>query len=112
LIPGKGNCVTVSGKRHCESMLLALPVLRKARGSGRPGPNRPDPPILGPQSDINRSAALAEPVVPAGGQVQEMWPIAPGQIAHRWVPRRPMPEPDLWFETVWARFRGGEIYET
>jgi succinate dehydrogenase/fumarate reductase flavoprotein subunit len=43
-------------------------------------------------------------------QVQETQPIAAGRIEHRWVPRRPIPEPDLWFETAWARFRSGEIY--
>ena len=35
----------------------------------------------------------------------------PSQVVHRWVPRRPIPESDLWFETAWARFRSGEIYE-
>ncbi len=35
-----------------------------------------------------------------------------GQVASRWVDRRPMPESDLWFETAWARFRSGEVYET
>jgi succinate dehydrogenase/fumarate reductase flavoprotein subunit len=32
------------------------------------------------------------------------------QITHRWVPRRPIPNSDLWFETAWARFRAGDIY--
>jgi len=27
-----------------------------------------------------------------------------------WVDRRPLPHPDSWFETAWARFRDGEIY--
>ena len=29
----------------------------------------------------------------------------------KWVPRRPMPETDAWFETAWADFRKGEIYD-
>lgn len=33
-----------------------------------------------------------------------------GQVDSRWVPRRPMPESDVWFETAWAAFRRGEIY--
>ena len=32
------------------------------------------------------------------------------RIANRWVPRRPIPESDLWFETAWAAFREGKIY--
>ena len=36
---------------------------------------------------------------------------ADGSIASRWVPRRPIPESNLWFETAWADFREGKIYE-
>jgi len=36
--------------------------------------------------------------------------ISTQQISHLWHPCRPIPESDLWFETVWARFREGEIY--
>jgi hypothetical protein len=33
------------------------------------------------------------------------------QVEHRWVPRRELPRPELWFETDWARFREGTIYD-
>jgi succinate dehydrogenase/fumarate reductase flavoprotein subunit len=33
------------------------------------------------------------------------------RLAHTWVPRRPLPETDAWFETAWARYRKGQIYE-
>jgi hypothetical protein len=33
------------------------------------------------------------------------------RLAHAWVPRRPLPETDAWFETAWARYRKGEIYD-
>ncbi|MFC1452996.1 FAD-binding protein [Verrucomicrobiota bacterium] len=33
-----------------------------------------------------------------------------GGVENRWVPRRPIPDTDLWFETVWAGFREGAIY--
>lgn len=33
------------------------------------------------------------------------------KIISRWVPRRPIPETDLWFETAWAAFREGKIYK-
>ncbi len=32
-------------------------------------------------------------------------------VKNQWVPRRPIPETDAWFETAWASFRSGEIYE-
>jgi hypothetical protein len=43
-------------------------------------------------------------------QVLETLPSRDGSFAHRWVPRRPIPETDTWFETAWAAFRNGEIY--
>lgn len=32
-------------------------------------------------------------------------------VSHQWVDCRPVPETDTWFETTWARFRKGEIYD-
>jgi len=32
------------------------------------------------------------------------------KIFHQWVPCRPIPETDAWFETTWARYRHREIY--
>jgi succinate dehydrogenase/fumarate reductase flavoprotein subunit len=34
-----------------------------------------------------------------------------GVVENRWVDRRPIPQSDVWFETAWARFRDGEIYD-
>ncbi len=34
-----------------------------------------------------------------------------GQVKNAWTARRPIPETDTWFETAWARFRDGEIYD-
>jgi len=44
-------------------------------------------------------------------QVQETWLEGPGQVANRWVPCRPLPETAGWFETSWAAYRDGKIYE-
>jgi succinate dehydrogenase/fumarate reductase flavoprotein subunit len=30
---------------------------------------------------------------------------------HAWVPRRPLPKADSWFETAWAAYRDGKIYD-
>ncbi len=43
-------------------------------------------------------------------QVLETLPAADGAFSHRWIPRRPIPGSDTWFETAWAAFRNGEIY--
>jgi succinate dehydrogenase/fumarate reductase flavoprotein subunit len=33
------------------------------------------------------------------------------QVVSCWVDRRPLPHPDAWFETAWAAYREGEIYQ-
>lgn len=45
-------------------------------------------------------------------QVQQTQVLGSGQVENRWIPRRAIPDSDLWFETAWARFRAGEIYDT
>ncbi len=44
-------------------------------------------------------------------KVQETHIHGIGNVENCWVDRRPMPDSDAWFETAWARFRSGEIYE-
>ena len=34
-----------------------------------------------------------------------------GTVSHAWHPRRPIPDSDLWFETAWAAYREGRIYD-
>ena len=43
-------------------------------------------------------------------KVLESVNLGEGNIQHRWIPCRPIPESDSWFETAWARYRNGEIY--
>jgi succinate dehydrogenase/fumarate reductase flavoprotein subunit len=43
-------------------------------------------------------------------RVQETRVLAAGGIRQRWVPRRPLPDTDLWFETAWASFVRGDRY--
>ena len=45
-------------------------------------------------------------------QVQETVAAPDGSVQNRWVARRPLPKTDVWFETAWARFRNGEVYDT
>jgi hypothetical protein len=35
-----------------------------------------------------------------------------GEVKNQWVDRRPIPRTEAWFETAWARFRHGEIYDS
>jgi succinate dehydrogenase/fumarate reductase flavoprotein subunit len=44
-------------------------------------------------------------------KVLESDPGLLGKVEHRWVPVRPLPKADAWFETAWARFQAGEIYD-
>jgi hypothetical protein len=38
--------------------------------------------------------------------------VAPdGSVKTEWIDRRPIPESDLWFETAWAAYREGAIYQ-
>ena len=45
-------------------------------------------------------------------QVLETSPQPDNTFAHKWVPCRPIPESDTWFETAWAAFRNGDIYHS
>ena len=44
-------------------------------------------------------------------KVQETVARPDGTVQNTWVDRRPLPESDTWFETAWARFRSGEVYD-
>lgn len=45
-------------------------------------------------------------------QVMETQAATGGKAVSRWVPRRPLPESDVWFETAWASYRNGEIFNS
>jgi succinate dehydrogenase/fumarate reductase flavoprotein subunit len=44
-------------------------------------------------------------------KVLETTAAVDGRVECCWVDRRPIPETDTWFETAWAHFRSGEIFE-
>ena len=44
-------------------------------------------------------------------RVQETTIRPDGRVENAWTPRRPLPETDTWFETAWARFRNGTVYD-
>lgn len=44
-------------------------------------------------------------------QVLETIADPAGEITSEWKPKKDVPVPDAWFETAWAAFRKGEIYD-
>jgi succinate dehydrogenase/fumarate reductase flavoprotein subunit len=75
------------------------------------------------------SAIVVDPSgTPVHERLDETWRIVPedecfkanvleteadadGGTRNTWVDRRPVPQADAWFETAWARFRDGVIYD-
>jgi succinate dehydrogenase/fumarate reductase flavoprotein subunit len=45
-------------------------------------------------------------------QVMETVVSNDGRVVSKWVPRRPMPDSDTWFETAWGAYRNGAIYNS
>jgi succinate dehydrogenase/fumarate reductase flavoprotein subunit len=45
-------------------------------------------------------------------KVLETVALPDGEVNNEWVDRRPIPQAEAWFETAWARFRRGEIYDS
>ncbi len=43
-------------------------------------------------------------------QILVTTPQGGGDFVHAWIPRRPIPQSDLWFENVWRAHREGGIY--
>ena len=60
---------------------------------------------------LSKTWRIAEENMDYRPKVLETIVHAPGKVEHRWVDCRPIPESDTWFETAWAKFRKGEIYE-
>jgi succinate dehydrogenase/fumarate reductase flavoprotein subunit len=54
--------------------------------------------------------SFAPPNADFSERVLETEATPDGTVKSAWVPRRPLPTTDAWFETAWAAFRKGEIY--
>ncbi len=46
---------------------------------------------------------------PGDGEILESWMGETGEIRHRWVPVRPIPEEGGWFEEVWREYREDRV---
>jgi succinate dehydrogenase/fumarate reductase flavoprotein subunit len=71
----------------------------------------PDPAGTAPHPALGPSWAfsLAAPGDFVSSHVLEVRLDARGRLVKRWVPARPVPRPDGWFESVWADFREDRI---
>jgi succinate dehydrogenase/fumarate reductase flavoprotein subunit len=63
--------------------------------------------------DLGDSWRFAEQDIGFQDQVMEtdVVSVENATFKHSWVPRRPLPKADSWFETAWAAYRNGEIYK-
>ncbi len=61
-----------------------------------------------PQLDAGWRIAPEDPTF--RDRVQETVVTDNGDVQNEWVARRPIPREEAWFETAWARFRDGEVY--
>jgi hypothetical protein len=59
---------------------------------------------------LSREWSFAPPNPDLREHVLETAADPDGRVTSTWVPRRPLPTADSWFETAWAAFRAGEIF--
>jgi succinate dehydrogenase/fumarate reductase flavoprotein subunit len=52
-----------------------------------------------------------EPGASIDREVLEVWMDAQGEVESRWVPVRPVPSDEGWFEQVWRDYREGRVIE-
>ena len=55
--------------------------------------------------------ARNEPGAPVDGEILEVWMDGEGEVRTRWVPVRPVPTDEGWFEEVWREYREGRVIE-
>ena len=92
---------------YLEAVLFALKSGVGSRGSAI----ALDPTGKHVHEKLDKTWCIAEENESFREQVMETTATADGTVTSNWVPRRPMPAMDAWFETAWARYREGLIYE-
>jgi len=92
---------------YLEAVLFAIGSGQGSRGSGL---------VLGRGEKVHPRLGEEwrfEPEDPAFRELVLETVLQPGgRVNCSWVPRRPLPEPEAWFETAWADFKEGRIYQT
>ena len=59
---------------------------------------------------VSEEPAFREKVLETSAEVGDTARDYPN-VNNRWVERRPIPQADAWFETAWASFRSGEVFD-
>ncbi|MDR1140573.1 MAG: FAD-binding protein [Planctomycetaceae bacterium] len=91
---------------YLDAILYAVASNVGSRGSGLVIGGEP----IHPKLDINRWSLQPENEYYREKVLLSRYDPKTMEITHRWEPRRPIPETNLWFETVWQEFQNGEIY--
>jgi hypothetical protein len=111
---GKGELSEAwSTRQLCFAHLVYLEAIRFAVESG--AGSRGSSVVLDPggtpaHEGLGPEWSFAPPNPEFRERVLETVAIPDGTVTSRWVPRRPLPTTDTWFETAWAAFRSGTIY--
>jgi succinate dehydrogenase/fumarate reductase flavoprotein subunit len=67
---------------------------------------------FGPDSEGEKSVSNVRDDKALTDMIIETWLDKKGDAHSEFVPVRPLPEPDTWFEAIWARFIKGEVFES
>ena len=87
---------------YLESILFALESGVGSRGSAL---------ILDTQNNENELGKVLEDVSFREKVLQTRWNSQFGSIENEWIPRRPIPQKETWFESDWAKFRDGSVFD-
>ncbi len=92
---------------YLEAICFAVESGVGSRGSSMV----PDPAGTRAHERLGAEWNFAPPNPAFGERVLETVADPDGSVRSAWVPRRPIPTTDTWFETAWAAFEHGAIYD-
>ena len=102
-----------NSRQLCFAHLVYLEAVRFAvkSGAGSRGSSMVlDPGGTRAHDRLDPEWSFAPPNPDFREKVLETAAAPDGTVSSAWVPRRPLPKTDTWFETAWAAYRDGEIY--
>ncbi len=105
---------SLRNRQLCFAHAVYLEVLRHALESGvgsRGSSIMLDPDGAKVHERLDDRWRIAEEDERFRTQVLETVADLDGEVTCAWIDRRPLPQPDSWFETAWAKFREGDIYD-
>lgn len=104
---------TLTVRQLCFSHLVYLRACLAAVESGQG--SRGSALVLGKGGENHPRLGEGWPIIPEDvsfrNKVLETVASPDGTVTSEWVPCRPIPETEAWFETTWADYKDGKIYE-